>query len=98
MCHNNQIMPKQIPQSEFNAILEAVSQFPKGVSIKDLIEILWKKLPRRTLQRRLERLVEQKRLVIEDRGHGSCYRFPKITGEAHVTFPNQDLFNKIVVP
>ena len=81
-------MPKQITQSEFNAILEAVSQFPEGASIKNLIEILGKKLPRRTLQRRLERLVEQKRLVIEGRSRGSCCRFPKITVEGHVTFPN----------
>ena len=34
--HNSQIMPKQIPQDEFDAILEAVTQFSEGASAEDL--------------------------------------------------------------
>ena len=82
VCHNNQIMPKQIPQDELDAILEAITQFPEGVSIGVLSETLEKKLPRRTLQRHLARLVEQERLTIAGRGRGSRYRFSKITGGA----------------
>ena len=60
--HNSQIMPKQIPQDELDAILEAVTQFPEGASVENLSETLEKKMPCRTLQRRLARLVEQERL------------------------------------
>ena len=67
LCHNSQIMPKQIPQDELDAILEAITQFPEGASVGDLSEALGIKLPRRTLQRRLARLVEQERLAIEGR-------------------------------
>jgi hypothetical protein len=89
--HNSQIMPKQIPQDELDAILEAVTQFPEGASVENLSQTLGKKLPRRTLQRRLARLVEQERLAIEGRGRGSRYRFPKITGESHVVIPGFEI-------
>ena len=56
LCHNNQTMPKQIPQDELDAILEAVTQFPEGASVWDLSETLGKKLPRRTLQRRVSNI------------------------------------------
>lgn len=69
--HNGQIMPKQIPQDELDAILEAVTEFPEGASVEDLSGTLEKKLPRRTLQRRLARLVDQERLALEGRGRGS---------------------------
>ena len=72
-------MPKQIPQDELDAILEAVTLFPEGASVEDLNETLGKNLPRRTLQRCLARLVEQERLALEGRGRGSRYRFPKVT-------------------
>ena len=39
------------------------------------------KPPRRTLQRHLALLVEQKRLIVEGRGRGSRYRSSVITGE-----------------
>lgn len=61
--HNGQIMPKQIPQDELDAILEAVTEFPEGASVEDLSGTLEKKLPRRTLQRRWARLVDQERLL-----------------------------------
>jgi len=73
VCHNSQIMPKQIPQDELDTILEAITRFPEGVSVGVLSETLEKKLPRRTLQRRLARLVEQERLALEGRGRGSRY-------------------------
>ncbi len=44
-------------------------------------------LPRRTLQRRLALLVEQKRLSAEGRGRGSRYRLPVASGESHVVLP-----------
>ena len=52
-------------------IIEAFPQFPEGASVGNLSETLGKKLPCRTSQRRLARLVEQERLAIEGRGLGS---------------------------
>jgi Fic family protein len=72
--HNEESMPKQIPESELADILRAVAQFPEGSAIEDIGGALQRKLPRRTLQRRLAALVEQKRLTVEGRGRGSRYR------------------------
>ena len=77
--HNRRIMPKQIPQNELDAILETVRQFHEGISVKDIGAALGNKLPRRTLQHRLAKLVEEKRLVVEGKGRGSRYRLPGVT-------------------
>lgn len=80
-------MPKLVPQAELDAVLQAVTRFPEGGSIEDIGRVLEVKLPRRTLQRRLALLVEQKRLTVEGRARGSRYRLPAITGEAHIVLP-----------
>lgn len=69
-------MPKQVPQTELDAVLQAVAGYPDGLSIEELGGALEIKLPRRTLQRRLALLVEQNLLTIEGRGRGSRYRLP----------------------
>jgi hypothetical protein len=76
-------VPKLIPQKNLNDILEAVGKSPTG-SIEDIGAALKVKLPRRTLQRHLARLVDEKRLIVEGRARGSRYRLPVITGEAHI--------------
>ena len=72
-------MPKEISQSEFDAVYQAVKQFPDRASVDDIGRKLSRKLPRRTLQRRLARLVEQHRLVSEGAGRGCRYRLPAQT-------------------
>ncbi len=67
-------MPKQIPDSELEILLEIVGQFTEGAPIDDIEEKLDNRLPRRTLQYRLARLVEQKRLIIQGKGRASRYR------------------------
>ena len=82
--HNGDSMPKQVPESELADILRAVAQFPQGGAIEDIGGVLERKLPRRTLQRRLAVLVKQKRLTVEGRGRGSRYRpFIVIAATAH---------------
>ena len=71
-------MPKLVPQAELDAVSQAVARFPEGASIEDIGGALAAKLPRRTLQRRLALLVEQKRLTVEGRARGSRYRLPAI--------------------
>ena len=58
-------MPKQVPQNEFDVVLQALARLPEGGSIEDISGALDVKLPRRTLQRRLALLVEQKRPAID---------------------------------
>jgi len=67
-------MPKQISQDELDTVLRAVAQFPEGGSVEEISTALDIQLPRRTLQRRLALLVEQKGLVAEGRGRGVRYR------------------------
>ncbi|MBI4224044.1 MAG: Fic family protein [Deltaproteobacteria bacterium] len=56
-----------------------MDQFPQGGSVEEIGRALDLRLPRRTLQRRLALLVEQKRLIIEGRGRGSLYRSVVVT-------------------
>jgi hypothetical protein len=80
---NDVHMPKLVSQKELEAVVSAVARFRAGGSLEDIGGALDRKLPRRTLQRRLAVLVEQKRLAVEGRGRGSRYRLPLITGELH---------------
>lgn len=87
-------MPKLVPQAELDAVLQAVARFPEGASIEDIGGRLEVKLPRRTLQRRLALLVEQKRLIVEGRARGSRYRLPAITfaGETEKSGPRGETY------
>lgn len=78
-------MPKKIPQQELESILAIVADYPDGVQVGTIRDGMPYELPPRTLQRRLELLVEQKRLVAEGRGKGRSYRLPKvITAEGNL--------------
>lgn len=72
-------MPKRISPNELNVIIEAVAAFPDGAGIEEIQRALDGKVPRRTLQRRLALLVEQKRLIIQGRARASRYRLPVIS-------------------
>lgn len=76
-------MPKLVSQKDLDAVLSAVARFPNGGSVEDIGAALDRKLPRRTLQRRLALLVEQQRLTVDGRARGSRYRQCPITIEAH---------------
>ncbi len=77
-------MPKQVPQAELDAVLQAIARFPTGASIEDIGGVLEVKLPRRTLQRRMALLVKQKRLIVAGRGRGSRYRLSVVEGKMHI--------------
>jgi hypothetical protein len=55
--------------------------FPNGAPFEDIAKQIAPTLPRRTLQRRLARLVEEKRLILEGRARGSLYRLAGIGEE-----------------
>lgn len=73
-------MPKQVTKSELDTVVAAVTRLVEGGSAEVSVEVigvsLTPKVPRRTLQRRLALLVEQRRLAIVGRGRGSHYRLP----------------------
>tara|TARA_R110000787_G_scaffold164366_3_gene277487 strand:- start:14404 stop:15798 length:1395 start_codon:yes stop_codon:yes gene_type:complete len=73
-------MPKQISETELDAIKQTVSDFEKGASIDDIQGALEFHLPRRTLQRRLALLVERGELLLEGSHRGSRYMLPQING------------------
>lgn len=66
-------MPLQISSKEFDTIIHVVARFPDGAAMKDLIQVSELKFPKRTLQRRLEHLVAEGRLIKS--GHGSALRY-----------------------
>lgn len=67
-------MPKQISTEEFDTLLQVISGFPSGVSIREINTRLKIRLPLRTLQRRLASLVFQGRLHILGQGRNSRYQ------------------------
>lgn len=69
-------MPKQIPDNAIDDLLQAVARFPEGGSLEDVGNAMQTKLSRRTLQRRLALLVEQKRLTTAGRGRSRRYQLP----------------------
>jgi hypothetical protein len=75
-------MPKLVTQINLDAVVSAVARFPNGGSVEDIGAALDRKLPRRTLQRRLALLVEQQRLTVDGRARGSRYRLRRITVDA----------------
>lgn len=92
-------MPKRIPTNALDAVLRAVERFPQGGSIEEITGTLEFRLPRRTLQRRLALLVEQKRLTVEGGGRGSRYRTAVVTKEA--TQPageKREAYGEVYVP
>lgn len=70
-------MPRPIPQTELDAVYDAVAGFPAGASIEEIAGTAGMDLSRRTLQRRLASLVEQGRLVSEGAGRGCRYFTPE---------------------
>ncbi|MFH2092773.1 MAG: hypothetical protein ABIJ31_10460 [Pseudomonadota bacterium] len=61
-------MPKQISIEEFDSLSQVISDFPSGVSLREIDTRLKIRLPLRTLQRRLASLVSQGRLHILGQG------------------------------
>ncbi len=74
-------MPKQVSEKDLEAIMAAIARFPEGASVEEIHGAVDRKLPRRTLQRRLALLVKHRRLKVEGRGRGSRYRTIPIATE-----------------
>ncbi len=79
-------MPKTATEeSDLAAILQVVEGRPEGVSLGDLAKHRRLRLSTRTLQRRLERLVAEKRLIAEGATKARRYRLPSSAAARPVT-------------
>ena len=71
-------MPRLVSAGELNLIERVISQYPKGIGISALEEALSHHLPkslhRRTLQRRLETLLSEKRIITEGESIALVYK------------------------
>lgn len=69
-------MARPVPAEELNAIVEIVRQYPGGVGLQDIAAALPGDVPVRTLQYRLQRLVEEGQLVREGERRWTRYSLP----------------------
>ena len=74
-------MPKQISATELDAIVQVVGQFPNGAAVSEVRGALDIELSRRTLQRRLARLVGAGRLETFGEGRAQRYRVSPLLEE-----------------
>ena len=93
-------MPKRISQNELDVVLQAVAGFSEGAGIEKIRTALDGRVPRRTLQRRLALLVEQKRLTVKGRARASRYHLPVIIGNVNGVFPSlkADMRGEVYLP
>lgn len=75
--YGESIMPLQVSRDELDSIVRRVTGSPSGASVGELMVVPGLGLPRRTLQRRLERLVGQKRIIARGEGRGRRYLAPE---------------------
>ena len=69
-------MARPIPEDELRAIEEIVGRYDEGITARQIADELPDDLPRRTLQYRLQRLVEENRLAKEGERRWTKYRLP----------------------
>jgi len=69
-------MAQRIPEAEMDDILKIVEDYPGGASVEEVQSSLAKPVPRRTLQYRLARLVEENKLLAVGMARARRYRIP----------------------
>jgi hypothetical protein len=70
-----------VPAQELNALIEIVRRHPDGAGLQDIAAALHDDVPMRTLQHRLQRLVEEGHLVREGERRWARYKLPGIEPE-----------------
>ncbi len=80
-------MPKQINKKEFESIIHAVAHHPEGLGVEALLVSEGLGLSKRTLQRRLAKLVADGRLITEGDARALHYKVASITAELQVVAP-----------
>lgn len=93
-------MPKVVLSQELDPIVDLIVQHPDGIGVDALARILGANIKRRTLQRRLATLVEQKRILPEGGGRALKYRISPITGTKNVVreLSTKQMTGEVYVP
>ena len=74
-------MPRRLPPDIDEQVLTHVRNSTDGLSLDELLRLLKGEISRRSLQRRLSKLVEAKRLITEGGGRSTCYLLPKVVSK-----------------
>ena len=74
-------MPKKLPETTVEQILAILDRRPDGVGKDELHQALAGKISQRSLQRRLSKLVAEKRLATTGKARALRYKLAPITGE-----------------
>ena len=77
-------MPKKLPDDQAEKIQTEIARHLDGVGIDGLHTALANSISRRTLQRRLAALIEEKRIRAEGAGRALKYRLAPITATANI--------------
>jgi hypothetical protein len=96
LLRHNSSMPKIIPQTELDAIVEIVSGFSEPVSLEQIFSHLQHRLPRRTLQRRLALLVGNGRLAGIGKRGGRRYHVPSVEKRPTEEKPQEAAYREII--
>lgn len=80
-------MPKQIASEELDLIVLFIAQSAEGAGIETMLKKGNLKLSKRTLQRRLYQLIQDKRIVTEGEGRALRYRIAPVN-MLNVAFPS----------
>ena len=83
-------MPKLIMPDEISVVAEIIASQSAGIGLENLLSLVQSKLPnmaRRTLQRRLALLLDERRIVRDGQKRGARYRITEITGAANLVMP-----------
>ena len=70
-------MARRIPEEKLQAVEQVLRQHQEGMAIGQISDALIRAPARRTLQYRLNHLVDSRRLVVEGKGRGARYRLPR---------------------
>ena len=70
-------MPRKISHSRVYSVIKAAECFPFGASINDILSIpMMRGTPKRTLQRDLDRLIQEGQIKVEGKGRATRYLIP----------------------
>ncbi len=83
-------MARPVPHQSFEALLQALSQYPQGAGIETLEATLALPANRRTLQRWLTALVEDGRIIREGRARAVRYRITEFAASTDVLAQTSD--------
>lgn len=81
-------MPKQVSTTEYDLLIEIIGQFSEGALLEEIGNKLVISISKRTLQRRLEKLIQENRLRRLGKGRASRYQaIPVVVVKSGLTSP-----------